>query len=90
MATWPCPECGAKRGHTHNKSCSNAPKPCPECGAQKGRTHKTTCSKAQRTRWRTTKDKDHSCNPVVYKTRGNVQYLRCSRCKKTMGKRQRR
>jgi hypothetical protein len=64
--------------------------PCPYCGAKKGHAHKTTCRKAQRTRWRATKRADHKCNPVAYKTGGNVQYLRCSRCRKAMGKRPKR
>jgi hypothetical protein len=70
--------------------------PCPVCGAKKGQAHETTCYRAQvrrrphfgaLPRKQQKKYERHTCQPVVYKTRGKTEYLRCKTCQRAMGKR---
>ncbi len=73
--------------------------PCPECGAKKGQAHANTCSHAQirrrpgfgtLPRKQARKYERHTHNPVVYKTRGDTEYLRCGICERSMGNRKKK
>lgn len=76
---WPCPECGAKKGDPHKPTCSRAQnkrraaKPGkPGSGLRKGKGKLSTCVQHK---------------PIVYKTRGDTEYLECSTCSRHLGSR---
>lgn len=83
MPVWPCPECGAKKGDPHKPTCRRVrtsrrqpkSKRVQPSGLPKGKGRFATC-------W------PHK--PVVYKTRGDIEYLQCSTCSKHLGSRKKK
>jgi hypothetical protein len=80
MPVWPCPECGAKKGDPHKPSCRRA---------RVGRSTRLG-RPSQRKAGKLSTHNRRDCTPVVYRTRGDTEYLRCSVCERSMGNRKKR